>query len=139
MPKSTDYEYMTGRGMRVMMRIVRDSTFTAWFWPGNAPIGGWQREALSCHDAGRAWMQEEGAVIGRRERKSGQMLTIRRMLGLVATTILLGLFTLFVADNFVLVDVRIIAIDIQMRLAWALLIPAIGGFALGYLARHLRR
>jgi uncharacterized membrane protein YoaK (UPF0700 family) len=84
-------------------------------------------------------MQEEAVVIGSRERKSGQMLTIRRMLGVVATTVLLGLFTLFVADNFVLVDVRIITIDIQMRLAWALLIPAIGGFVLGYLISRLRR
>ena len=84
-------------------------------------------------------MQEEGAVIGTSERKGGQLLTTRRMLALVATAVLLGLLTLFVADNFVLVDVRIIAIDIQMRLAWALLIPAIGGFALGYLTRHLRR
>ena len=84
-------------------------------------------------------MQEEGAAIGSSKRPGGQLLTTRRMLGLVAATMLLGLCTLFVADNFVLVDVRIIAIDIQMRLAWALLIPAVGGFALGYLVSRLRR
>ena len=84
-------------------------------------------------------MQEERAVIGASERKGGQLLTTRRMLALVATAVLLGLLTLFVADNFVLVNVRIIAIDIPMRLAWALLIQAVGGFALGYLISHLRR
>jgi uncharacterized integral membrane protein len=74
-----------------------------------------------------------------REGSSRRLLTNRRLLGLVAAALLLALLTLFVADNFVLVEIRLVNLRIEARLAWALLVPTAAGLAIGYLAGRYRR
>lgn len=71
--------------------------------------------------------------------RAERLLTNRRLVALVALAVTLGLLALFVADNFVLVDVRVFWFDLQVRLAWAMLIPAAGGVVLGYVLGRLRR
>ncbi|MGN6485317.1 MAG: LapA family protein [Thermomicrobiales bacterium] len=63
-------------------------------------------------------------------------LTWRRLLVLVAVAILLVALVVFMADNFVLVQIRIFTLRIQARLAWALLVPLLLGIGLGWMA-HL--
>ena len=64
-------------------------------------------------------------------------LTNRRVALLVAVAVVLGLCAFFVADNFVLVEVRILTFELQTRLAWALVIAfwlgAVSGAAGAYL------
>jgi uncharacterized integral membrane protein len=43
----------------------------------------------------------------------------------------LGILVLFVADNFVLIEVRLLNLSTEMRLAWALLIAFLAGAAIG--------
>ncbi|MDQ3654034.1 MAG: LapA family protein [Chloroflexota bacterium] len=50
----------------------------------------------------------------------------------------LGLLVFFVADNFVLVDVRLFTFQRQMRLAWALLIAFAVGALFGAVAARRR-
>ena len=69
----------------------------------------------------------------------GPILTNRRIAALIGIAIVMGLLALFVADNFVLIELRLINLDIRMRLAWAVLMPLGIGVALGYLAGRFRR
>lgn len=73
------------------------------------------------------------------EGKGRRLLTNRRLLGLVVAAVLFSLLVLFVADNFVLIEIRLVNIRIQMRLAWALLIAVLVGLAIGFLAGRYRR
>lgn len=57
-------------------------------------------------------------------------------LGIVA--IGLALMVFFVADNFVLVDVRLFTYERQIRLAWALLIAFAAGALFGAIAARRR-
>jgi hypothetical protein len=70
---------------------------------------------------------------------SKRLLTNRRLIGLVAAAALSLFIMLFVADNFVLIDVRLFDRGFQMRLAWAIIVPFLVGGALGYLAGRYRR
>lgn len=56
-----------------------------------------------------------------------RFLTNRLLAWLVAAAVVLALLVLFIADNFVLIEVRLLATRVQVRLAWALL----GAFLLG--------
>jgi len=66
-------------------------------------------------------------------------LTNRRLAWLVAAAAVSALLMLFVADNFVLIEVRFLNRGIQMRLAWAMLIPLALGSQFGWLWGRLRR
>lgn len=55
----------------------------------------------------------------------------RHSLRAVAVACVLVLVVLFVAGNFVLVDVRLWALTIEVRLAWAVVVPAGLCFAAG--------
>lgn len=66
-----------------------------------------------------------------RERK----LTIRLLI--LAT--ILALLVVFIAENFVVVEVRIITRSVEMRLAWAMLIAVAIGVLLGLLLKKLWR
>ena len=65
-----------------------------------------------------------GAPIGR---------GVRRTLRLVALAIALALVVLFIAENFVVVEVRLVTRRVEARLAWALLSAAGLGIAIGLL------
>ncbi len=54
-------------------------------------------------------------------------LTNRRLVWLAFAAVTLASLVLFVADNFVLIEIRLVVTRIQVRLAWALL----AAFALG--------
>ncbi len=69
----------------------------------------------------------------------GRLLTNRGLLGLVLVAVLMILLVLFVADNFVLVEIRLLIFRIHMRLAWALLLALLGGAAIGFLAGRFTR
>lgn len=49
------------------------------------------------------------------------------------------LLTVFVADNYVMVETRFVFFGIEMRLAWSLLLAAVLGFSIGILTARLRR
>ena len=66
-------------------------------------------------------------------------LTNRMLLALVASAMFLGLLVLFVADNFVLIEVRLVVTRVQMRLAWALIVAFLAGVAFGVAISRLRR
>lgn len=51
----------------------------------------------------------------------------------------LTLLTLFIADNFVVVEVRLIFFKLKMRLAWSLFFAAVLGFVIGVLTDRLKR
>ena len=61
--------------------------------------------------------------------------TWRLALAAVAAAILV----LFIAENFVVVEVRLILWEQRMRLAWALLLAGGLGVVLGWLLARLRR
>jgi len=68
--------------------------------------------------------------------------TWRRALRALAVACLLVLVLTFVAANFVLVDVRLWGLDVETRLAWVGVVPAVAGFVAGVLfgrTRHARR
>jgi hypothetical protein len=65
------------------------------------------------------------------------LLTNRRVGLLVAVALVLGVCAFFVADNFVLVEVRILTFELQVRLAWALVIAFWIGVLAGGLAMWL--
>ena len=71
----------------------------------------------------------------RSERHRGWAWTPR----LVAWALALALLVLFVAENFEVVEVRLIVWRTEARLAWALLIAGALGFVLGLLLPRLRR
>ncbi len=58
---------------------------------------------------------------------------------LVASAVVLALLVLFVAENFAVVEVRLIVWRMETRLAWALLVAGALGFAAGWLLPRLRR
>ena len=69
-----------------------------------------------------------------------QILTNRRVAGLVAVAALFALLAVFVADNFVLTQVRLFTVTFQVRLAWALVIAFVSGAVIGaLLARYWYR
>jgi hypothetical protein len=68
---------------------------------------------------------------------SRTLLTNRRVGLLVAVALVLGMCAFFVADNFVLVEVRILTLEVQLRLAWALVIAFWIGMLAGGLAMWL--
>ena len=57
---------------------------------------------------------------------------------LAVVAIGLAALVFFVADNFVLVDVRVFTYERQMRLAWALLIAFAAGALVGAIAARRR-
>lgn len=59
-------------------------------------------------------------------------LTVRRLLWLVGIACVLVLLVLFVADNFVLVQIRVFTLRVQTRLAWALIVPLLLGGVIGW-------
>ena len=58
---------------------------------------------------------------------------------LVLVAVLLSLLVLFIADNFVVVEIRVFTVHRPVRLAWALLLAFASGVALGALAMRLWR
>jgi len=66
-------------------------------------------------------------------------MTWRRALRAVAVAVLLLVALTFVAGNFVLVDVRLLGLDFESRLAWVVVVPAAAGFAGGLLYGRARR
>ena len=56
----------------------------------------------------------------------------------VAWAAVLALLVLFVAENFVVVEVRLVLWRAEVRLAWALLLAGALGFLLGWLLPRLR-
>lgn len=52
-------------------------------------------------------------------------------------TALVSAVTFFVADNFVIVEVRVFTFDFNVRLAWVMLICLLVGMALGWLFHWL--
>lgn len=73
------------------------------------------------------------------DRRPRTILTTKRLLWLVGVAIFLALVVLFVADNFVLIEVRLLNLRIEMRLAWALLITFLLGTLSGLLLAWLLR
>ena len=65
------------------------------------------------------------------------MLTWRRLLILVGVAIALTALVFFVADNFVLVQIRVFTLRIQARLAWALIVPLVLVLGLGWVAHAM--
>ena len=56
----------------------------------------------------------------------------------VAAATVLVLVVLLAGANFVLVDVRLLVAEVETRLAWALLVPAVLGFAAGLVVGRRR-
>ena len=80
----------------------------------------------------------EGHAMGT-TRRTRTILTTRRLLWIIGIATFLALVVLFVADNFVLVQVRLVNLRIEMRLAWALLITFLLGTLAGLLLAWLLR
>jgi hypothetical protein len=68
-----------------------------------------------------------------------RLMTNRLLLWLVVAAMVAALAMLFIADNFVLIEVRFFNRGIQMRLAWAMIIPLLLGLSIGWLGGRLRR
>lgn len=66
-------------------------------------------------------------------------MTWRRALRALSVATALVLVVTFVAGNFVLVNVRLWGLDVEMRLAWAVVVPGGLGFAGGLLYSRMRR
>jgi uncharacterized integral membrane protein len=60
-------------------------------------------------------------------------------LRLVIWAIAMVALVVFVAENFIIVEVRLLAWRVDIRLAWALVLAALLGFVIGLLAPRLRR
>lgn len=58
---------------------------------------------------------------------------------LALVAVVFSLLTVFVADNFIMVEMRLIFWSVETRLAWSLLFAAILGFSMGLLVARLRR
>lgn len=72
-------------------------------------------------------------------RSPRTILTRRRFFALVMIAVVCALLALFVADNYVLIQIRLINIRIELRLAWALLLTFLAGGGAGYLLGWRRR
>jgi membrane protein YqaA with SNARE-associated domain len=70
-------------------------------------------------------------------RSRPRVLTNRRLAWLFVVTVLVAVVALFVADNYVIVRVRILTLDRQVRLAWVMLSTLLIGLAIGGLAGWL--
>jgi hypothetical protein len=66
-------------------------------------------------------------------------MTWNRALRALVVACLLVAAVLFVAANFVLVEVRLGALNVEVRLAWAVVLPAALAFAGGILYARARR
>jgi len=66
-------------------------------------------------------------------------LSWRWTITLALAAVCFTLITVFVAENFVVVKVRLIFFRVETRLAWSLLFAATLGFLLGLLTARLRR
>lgn len=65
-----------------------------------------------------------------------RLVTNRRLLWLLAIAVLLVLLVLLIAENFILVEIRLIVGRVHVRLAWALLVAFLtGGVVGGLVAR----
>ncbi|MBI4301120.1 MAG: hypothetical protein HY664_00755 [Chloroflexi bacterium] len=53
--------------------------------------------------------------------------------------IALGLLALFIAENFVSVEIRLLVIKVETRLAWGLLLAGLLGFVAGLIVPRLRK
>ena len=60
-------------------------------------------------------------------------------LRLVITAVLLALLAAFIAQNYETVEVRVLVWSTDMRLAWIVLLTALGGVVLGWTLPRLRR
>jgi uncharacterized integral membrane protein len=60
-------------------------------------------------------------------------------LRLVLLALAMVLLVVFVAENFVVVEVRLFFWETDARLAWALLVAALLGFVIGLLLPRMRR
>lgn len=60
-------------------------------------------------------------------------------LRVVLFAILLAALVIFVAENFIVVEVRLFLWRTEARLAWSLLVAGALGFGMGILFPHLRR
>lgn len=60
-------------------------------------------------------------------------------LRLVIAAVLLALLAAFIAQNYETVEVRVLFWSTDMRLAWTVLLAALGGVVLGWLLPRLRR
>lgn len=58
---------------------------------------------------------------------------------LVAGAVFLALLVLFVAENFSTVEVRLLVVKTETRLAWALLLAGSLGFVAGVIVPRIRR
>ena len=63
----------------------------------------------------------------------------RWTLRLVVTAVLLALLATFIAQNYETVEVRVLFWSTDMRLAWTVLLAALGGIVVGWLLPRLRR
>ena len=61
-----------------------------------------------------------------------RFLSGRRLGVLVGLAVVLALLAFFVADNFVLVQVRVFTVRIQARLAWVMVMPFVLGIGIGW-------
>jgi len=66
-------------------------------------------------------------------------LTFRRVAALVGVAVFMAACVFFVADNFVLIDVRFFTFFVQMRLAWLVLITFLVGVGSGVVLSWLWR
>jgi uncharacterized integral membrane protein len=60
-------------------------------------------------------------------------------LRLVVTALLLALLAAFIAQNYETVEVRVLFWSTEMRLAWIVLLAALGGIIVGWLLPRVRR
>lgn len=58
---------------------------------------------------------------------------------LVLAAVVVGILVLFIAENFVRVEVRLILVRVETRLAWSLLLAGLLGLIAGVLIPRLRR
>jgi len=68
-----------------------------------------------------------------------RLVTNRRLVWLVGVAILLVLLIFFIAENFVLVEIRLIVTRVQVRLVWALVTAFLIGGVTGVLLASMRR
>ncbi len=68
-----------------------------------------------------------------------RMVTNRALAWFVGTALFLVLLIFFIAENFVLVEIRQIVTRVEVRLAWALLVAFLIGGVTGVLLGGVRR
>jgi hypothetical protein len=66
-----------------------------------------------------------------RDAKQRPFLSNRRLGWLAAVTAMVVAIAFFVADNFVIVRVRVFTLDLQVRLAWVMLVCLLCGMVIG--------